>query len=99
MTVRVSEMNRNDTLIKINQLYKDEEYEKAIPYLLNLDTLYKKETYPMYLLGRAYYHLDSLEKAKKYLTKLSFIDKEDFKILRSRKKKKPTKKKGAKNGR
>lgn len=27
------------------------------------------------------------------------IDKEDFKILRSRKKKKPTKKKGAKNGR
>ena len=65
--------------LKINQLYKDEEYAKAIPYLLNLDTLYKKETYPMYLLGRAYYHLDSLEKAKKYLKRLSFIDKEDFK--------------------
>ena len=65
--------------LKINQLYRDKEYAKAIPYLLNLDTLYKKETYPMSLLGRAYYHLDSLEKAKKYLKKLSFIDKEDFK--------------------
>lgn len=65
--------------LKINQLYRDKEYAKAIPYLLNLDTLYKKETYPMSLLGRAYYHIDSLEKAKKYLNKLTAVDREDFK--------------------
>lgn len=65
--------------LKINQLYRDKKYKEAIPLLINLDTLYKNETYGMSLLGRSYYHLDSLEQAKKYLRKLSRFDQEDFK--------------------
>lgn len=33
----------------------------------------------MSMLGKVYYNLDSLEKAKKYFKKLSFTDREDFK--------------------
>ena len=66
--------------LKINQLYKDKKYLEAIPLLLNLDSIDKKDTYSISMLGRSYYNLDSLMKAKKYLTKLSFIDKEDFKV-------------------
>ncbi|PQJ79332.1 tetratricopeptide repeat protein [Polaribacter porphyrae] len=65
--------------LKINQLYKDKKYAETIPLLINLDTLYKKETYGMSMLGRSYYHLDSLKKAKKYFKKLSFTDRENFK--------------------
>ncbi len=65
--------------IKINQLYKKTEYEKAIPLLLNLDSIDKKETFSTSMLGKVYYYLDSLEKAKKYFKKLTILDKEDFK--------------------
>jgi tetratricopeptide (TPR) repeat protein len=67
--------------LKINQLYKDEQYLEAIPLLKNLDTIDKKETYSMAMLGRVYYNLDSLAQAKKVFTKLSFTDREDFKAL------------------
>lgn len=65
--------------LKINQLYKDKKYGETLPLLLNIDTLYKKDTYSMTLLGKAYYNLDSLDKAKKYFNKLSFTDWDDFK--------------------
>ena len=75
-------LNRNDidlNKIKINQLYKDKKYLKAIPLLKNLDTIDKKETYSKAMLGRVFYYLDSLEQAKKIFSKLSFIDREDYK--------------------
>lgn len=65
--------------LKLNQMFRDKQFKEAIPLLLNLDTIDKKETYSMTMLGRTYYNLDSLDKAKKYFMKLSFIDKEDFK--------------------
>jgi tetratricopeptide (TPR) repeat protein len=65
--------------LKINQLFRDKKYKEAIPFLLNLDTIDKTETYSMSMLGRIYYNLDSLEQAKKYFRKLSRIDREDFK--------------------
>lgn len=65
--------------LKINQLFKDKKYKETLPFLLNIDTLYKKDTYSINALGKVYYNLDSLEKAKKYFTKLSFIDSEDYK--------------------
>lgn len=65
--------------LKINQLYKDKKYKETIPFLLNLDTIDKKDTYSMSMLGRSYYHLDSLEIAKKYFKKLSVTDWEDYK--------------------
>lgn len=65
--------------IKINQLFKEEKYLETIPLLLNLDTIDKSDTYSMSLLGKAYYNLDSLEKAKNYFQKLSNADRDDFK--------------------
>lgn len=66
-------------VLKINRLYKEKKYKEAIPFLINIDTLYPKETYGTSLLGRSYYFLDSLDKAKKYLNKLTAVDREDFK--------------------
>ena len=77
LTLRKNDIDLNK--LKINQLYKDEQYLEAIPLLKNLDTIDKKETYSMAMLGRVYFNLDSLEQAKKVFTKLSFIDREDFK--------------------
>ena len=50
-----------------------------MPFLLNIDSLHKKDTYSINALGKVYYNLDSLEKSKKYFTKLSYIDKENYK--------------------
>ncbi|WP_439132072.1 tetratricopeptide repeat protein [Polaribacter sp.] len=65
--------------LKINQLYRDKNYKEAIPYLLHLDTIDKKDTYSTAMLGRMYFKLDSLDKAKTYFKKLTFKDREDFK--------------------
>jgi tetratricopeptide (TPR) repeat protein len=65
--------------LKINQLYKDKKYKDAIPLLLNLDSIDRKDTYSMAMLGRSYFNMDSLEQAKKYFKKLSFKDPKDFK--------------------
>jgi tetratricopeptide (TPR) repeat protein len=64
---------------KINQLFKEKKYKEAIPFLLNIDSLYVNDTYSLTLLGKAYYNIDSLKLAKKYFKKLSFTDFEDFK--------------------
>jgi tetratricopeptide (TPR) repeat protein len=65
--------------IKINQLFRDKKYMETLPLLLNLDTIDKSDTYSLSLLGKVYFNLDSLDKAKKYFQKLSNVDKEDFK--------------------
>ncbi|MDP5106232.1 MAG: hypothetical protein NWQ31_08680 [Polaribacter sp.] len=65
--------------LKINQLFRDENYKEAIPFLLNLDSIDTKDTYSKSMLGRTYYNLDSLEKAKTYFNKVSDLDREDFK--------------------
>ena len=67
--------------LKINQLFRDENYKEAIPFLLNLDSIDTKDTYSKSMLGRTYYNLDSLEKAKTYFNKVSDLDREDFKAL------------------
>ena len=65
--------------LKVNQLYKDKNYKEAIPLLLNLDTIDRKDTYSKSMLGRMYFKLDSLDKAKKYFNKLYAMDRENFK--------------------
>lgn len=65
--------------LKINRLFRDKDYKEAVSLLLNLDTIDKKDTYSKSMLGRVYFKMDSLDKAKKYFTKLSFIDRENFK--------------------
>lgn len=65
--------------LKINKLYREEKYIAAIPFLLHLDTIDKKETFSMSMLGRVYYILDSLETSKMYFKKLSRADRENFK--------------------
>jgi tetratricopeptide (TPR) repeat protein len=65
--------------LKINQLFKDKKYKETLPFLLNIDSLYKKDTYSINALGKVYYNLDSLDTSKKYFTKLSYIDKENYK--------------------
>jgi tetratricopeptide (TPR) repeat protein len=75
-------LNRNHidlNRLKINQLFRDKKYKETIPLLLNLDTIDRKDTYSTAMLGKIYFKLDSLDQAKKYFTKLSFKDRDDFK--------------------
>ncbi|MGK0421477.1 MAG: tetratricopeptide (TPR) repeat protein [Polaribacter sp.] len=65
--------------LKINQLFKDKKYKETLPFLLNIDSLHKKDTYITNVLGKVYYNLDSLDTSKKYFKKLSYIDSEDYK--------------------
>lgn len=65
--------------LKINNLFRKKKYQKAIPLLLNLDTIDKKDTYSASMLGKTYFKLDSLDKAKKYFNKLYRMDRENFK--------------------
>jgi tetratricopeptide (TPR) repeat protein len=65
--------------LKINQLFKDKKYKETLPFLLNIDSLHKKDTYITNALGKVYYNLDSLDTSKKYFKKLSYIDSEDYK--------------------
>ncbi|MGK0325403.1 MAG: tetratricopeptide (TPR) repeat protein [Polaribacter sp.] len=65
--------------LKINQLFKDKKYKETLPFLLNIDSLHKKDTYITNALGKVYYNLDSLDTSKKYFKKLSYIDSENYK--------------------
>ncbi|MCG1035861.1 tetratricopeptide repeat protein [Polaribacter sargassicola] len=65
--------------LKINLLYKDKKYVEALPFLFKLDTISKNDTYPISMLGRTFYNLDSLDKAKKYFNKLKFVERDNFK--------------------
>ncbi|SDR71836.1 Tetratricopeptide repeat-containing protein [Polaribacter sp. KT25b] len=67
--------------LKINQLYREEKYNEVIPFLLNLDSIDKKDTYSKSMLGRTYYNLDSLAKAKEYFKGVARMDREDFKAI------------------
>lgn len=67
--------------LKINLLYKDENYNEALSVLYNLDTIYSKEPYPKDMLGKIYYNLDSLQLAKKYFNNVWKLDREYFKAL------------------
>ena len=72
--------NDNDlNRLKINFLYKIEKYDKAIPYLLRLDSLPQDDTYTKSMLGRTYYKLDSLDLAENYFEQLARLDPEDYK--------------------
>lgn len=75
----ISPNNLDLNKLKVNQLFKDKKYKETLPYLLNIDTLYKNDTYSITMLGNSYYNLDSLKIAKKYFQKLSYVDKENFK--------------------
>lgn len=65
--------------LKINDLYRDKKYAESIPLLLNLDSIDVEDTYSKAMLGRIYYNLDSLEKAKTYFQKVYRKDRDDFK--------------------
>ncbi len=67
--------------LKINKLYRDKNYLASIKLLKMMDSIAPKEFYTATMLGRCYYNLDSLQKAKNYFEKAKKLDteKEDFK--------------------
>lgn len=65
--------------LKVNQLYREKNYVESIPYLLKLDTISSKDSYPISMLGKVYYNLKDYDKAKKYFKILSKRDFENFK--------------------
>lgn len=65
--------------LKVNNLFRDKKYRKAIFLLQKLDSLQPNEHYTQKMLARAYYNLKDFEAAKKYFSKATKLDRTDFK--------------------
>ncbi|TYQ00468.1 tetratricopeptide repeat protein [Tenacibaculum adriaticum] len=65
--------------LKINNLYREKEYEKALTYLKHIDSLEPKEHYTQKMLAKAYYNLEDLENAKKHFKTAYKLDRNDYK--------------------
>lgn len=65
--------------MRINSLYRNKKYKKAIAILKKLDTLKPNEHFTLKMLARTYYNLKEYDKAKKFFEKAGKIDGEDFK--------------------
>jgi len=64
--------------MKINRLYSNKEYEKAVVLLNYIDSLAPNEHYTQKMLGRCYYKLKELDNAEKYFKLATEIDGEDY---------------------
>lgn len=65
--------------LKINSLYRNEKYKKAIKLLNRIDTIEPNEHYTQKMLGRSYFNLKKYKKASEFLKKAIDIDQSDFK--------------------
>lgn len=66
--------------LKINSLYLNKEYQKAISLLHHIDSINKNELYTQKMLGKSYFYFKDYDKAEKYLERAKKIDRNDFKI-------------------
>jgi len=66
--------------LKINELFRNKKYQKAIVKLKMLDALSSNDLYTKKMLGRSYFNIDSLDLAKTNFKKAKMLDTEDFKI-------------------
>lgn len=66
--------------LKVNELFRNKKYQKAIVRLQILDALSPNDLYTKKMLGRSYFNIDSLDLAKNNFKKAKVLDTEDFKI-------------------
>ena len=66
--------------LKINELFRNKKYQKAIVRLQVLDEISPNDLYTKKMLGRSYFNIDSLDLAKNNFKKAKVLDTEDFKI-------------------
>lgn len=67
--------------MRTNNLFRQKKYKEAIAVLEKLDTLKPNEHYTKKMLGRTYYNLGELDKAKEYFELSEELDPDDFKSL------------------
>ena len=79
--LRLDSLHINLNKLKINALFRDKKYAKAIEKLKILDALTPNDLYNKKMLGRSYFNIDSLDLAKENFEAAKKLDKEDFKIL------------------
>lgn len=66
--------------LKVNELFRNKKYQKAIVRLRILDAISPDDLYIKKMLGRSYFNIDSLDLAKTNFKKAKVLDTEDFKI-------------------
>ncbi|WKD84963.1 TPR repeat-containing protein YrrB [Polaribacter huanghezhanensis] len=79
--LRLDSLHINLNRLKINELFRDKKYKKAILRLKKLDFITPNNLYNKKMLGRSYFNIDSLDLARTYFKSARNIDKKDFKIL------------------
>jgi len=73
-------INRNDTKIlplKINDLYRQKQYKKALDLSMHLDSISKNNLFAKQRIGLCNWKLKDYEKAKKYLKQALNLDREE----------------------
>lgn len=65
--------------LKINNLYREEQFREAIKLLQKIDTLEPNEHYTQKMLGRSFFNLKEYDKAREHFNNAKEIDKSDFK--------------------
>ena len=78
--LQLDSLHINLNKLKINALFRNKEYTKAIVRLQILDSLSPNNLYIKKMLGRSYFNIDSLTLAAVNFKKARSLDKEDFKI-------------------
>jgi len=63
--------------LKINDLYKQKKYKKALEYSLHLDSISKENVFANQRIGLCYWKLKDYDKAKEYLHLASRYDREE----------------------
>jgi predicted Zn-dependent protease len=78
--LQLDSLHINLNKLKINELFRNKKYNKAIVRLRILDSISPNDLYNKKMLGRSYFNIDSLNLAAISFKKARALDKEDFKI-------------------
>ena len=79
--LELDSLNLNLNKLKINELFRNKKYRKAITVLTLLDSVAPYQLYTNKMLGRSYFNIDSLDLAEKHFNQALGIDIDDFRIL------------------
>lgn len=78
--LQLDDKHINLNKLKINELFRAENYKEAIQLLQKIDTIKPNELYTQKMLGRSYFNMENFDDAEKSFKKALVLDPEDFKI-------------------
>lgn len=76
--LQLDSLDINLNKLKINELYRERKYHKAVAYLQKIDSLEPDDVFTKKMLARSYFNLGIYDKAEVEFKNLGALDPEDF---------------------